>query len=247
MSAHGPMPRSAWIFPALAVALFAVGHRPRTDVHADGRRIAFCGRAAGDPVRHRVRGRASRRGHRRADRRALWHAAPDALGHHHRGRADRDHHARRQAGAGAGARHRVCGGDDRVQRPRRSVHLHRRAALSRAGFSSLRRQPLSQRAVRAGDHHADHAELHTDGRRGRSIRRHNSALWTWSRSCSTACSFIPRRSGISDYFVKEGAGAGRRNLIPVEPDVGAQHRTAAASHCLLWRFWRRNFRSWSMS
>src|SRR3982751_2353276 len=25
MSAHGPMPRSAWIFPALAVALFAVG------------------------------------------------------------------------------------------------------------------------------------------------------------------------------------------------------------------------------
>jgi Ca2+:H+ antiporter len=24
MSAHGPMPKSAWIFPALAVALFAV-------------------------------------------------------------------------------------------------------------------------------------------------------------------------------------------------------------------------------
>ena len=28
MSAHGPMPKSSWIFPALAVALFAVVTAP---------------------------------------------------------------------------------------------------------------------------------------------------------------------------------------------------------------------------
>ena len=38
MSAHGPMPRSAWIFPALAVLLFAVRHRARA--HASRRRPA---------------------------------------------------------------------------------------------------------------------------------------------------------------------------------------------------------------
>ena len=162
MSAHGPMPRSAWIFPALAVLFFAVRHRARAHIHAFGRRAGVCGGAAGDPVRHRVRGRAPRRGDRRADRRALWHAAADAGGHHHRGRADRDHHARRKAGAGAGARHRVRGGDDRLQRPRRHLHLDRRLALPRAGFSGLRLQPVSQRAVRAGDDHADHAQLYAD-------------------------------------------------------------------------------------
>ena len=163
MSAHGPMPRSAWMFPALAMLLFAV---------ATGLGLSFTpsvgwafvrGGAAVDPVRHRVRSRASCRGDRRANRRTLRHAAVDACGHHHRGRADRHHHARRKAAAGIGARHRVCGGDDRVQRPRRPLHLHRRPALPRAGFSGLGRQPLSQRAVRAGDDYADHAQLYADG------------------------------------------------------------------------------------
>ena len=56
MSAHGPMPRSAWIFPALAMLLFAVGKRPRIDVHALGRGLAVRGGAARGPVRNRVRG-----------------------------------------------------------------------------------------------------------------------------------------------------------------------------------------------
>ena len=163
MSAHGPMPKSSWIFPALAVALFAVATALGLTFTPSAGGLAVRGAAAGDPVRHGVCGRASRRNDRGADRRALRHAAVDAGGHHHRGRADRDHHARRQAGAGAGARHGVRRGHDRVQRPRRPLHLHRRAALPRAGFSGRRRQPLSQRAVRDGDHHADHAELHADG------------------------------------------------------------------------------------
>ncbi len=122
MSEHGPMPRSAWIFPALAVLLFAAVTAARLHLRAIGRRAAVRGRAAGHPVRHGVRGRPSCRGDRRADRRALWHAAADAVGHHHRGRADRDHHARRQGGADAGARHGVRGGHDRVQRPCRHLH-----------------------------------------------------------------------------------------------------------------------------
>ena len=185
MSAHGPMPRSAWIFPHWRCCCLPPRPRLGLDFHAVGRRAGVRGGAAGDPVRHRVRGRPSCRGDRRADRRALRHAAADAGGHHHRGRADRDHHARRQAGARAGARHRVRGGDDRLQRPRRHLHLHRRPALPRAGFSGLRRQPLSQRAVRAGDHHADHAELYADdagadlfgGPARLRQRRHPPSLW----------------------------------------------------------------------
>ena len=47
MSAHGPMPRSAWIFPALAVLLFAAATGLGYHLHAIGRRARVCGRAAG--------------------------------------------------------------------------------------------------------------------------------------------------------------------------------------------------------
>jgi len=66
MSAHGPMPRSAWIFPALGGRTFCRRHRPRTVVHAVAGRAGVRGGVAVDPVRHRVRGRPSCRSHRRA-------------------------------------------------------------------------------------------------------------------------------------------------------------------------------------
>ena len=43
MSAHGPMPRSAWIFPALAVLLFAGATALGYHVHAVGRRAGVRG------------------------------------------------------------------------------------------------------------------------------------------------------------------------------------------------------------
>ncbi len=150
-------------FSGTGGAAFCRRQRARTDVHAVGRRAGVRGGAARDHFRHRVCGRPSCRDDRRADRRALWHAAADAGGHHHRSRFDRDHHARRQAGADIGAGYGVRGRHDRVQRPGRHLHLHRGLALPRAGRSGLRRQPLSQRAVRDGDHHADHAQSYADG------------------------------------------------------------------------------------
>ena len=241
MSAHGPMPKSAWIFPALAVILFAVATALGTDVHAVGRWIAFCSGVAVDPVRHRVCRRASCRGDRRADRRALRHAAADARGHHHRGRADRHHHARRQAGAGIGARHRVCGGDDRVQRPRRPLHLHRRPALPRAGFSGLGRQPLSQRAVRAGDDHADHAELYADGA-GADLFGGAARLRQRGHPHSLCRVSLYPDHPASRLFHQPGRRRGGRRIAAVQPDAGAQHRVVALSRYWRWCCWPRNFR-----
>ena len=137
-------------------------HGDGLQLHALRRRVAVRRRPAGDPVRHRVRRRASCRSDRAPDRRTLRHAAVDARRHHHRGRADRHPDARRHRGAGAGARYRVCGGDDRLQRPGRRLHFRRRHPLSRAGRPGLRRQRLSQRAVHDGDHHAGASRLHAD-------------------------------------------------------------------------------------
>ena len=116
MSAHGPMPRSAWIFPALAVLLFATAtafgytFAPSVAglVFAAGLLVVLFGT---------VFAAVHCRGDRGADRRALHHVVDDVLGHRDRGGADRHHHAGRQAGAHVGARHRVRGGDDRLQRP----------------------------------------------------------------------------------------------------------------------------------
>ena len=86
------------------------------------------------------------------------------------------------------------------------LHLHRRPALPRAGFSGHRRQPLSQRAVRAGDHHADPAQLYADhagaglfGGPARLCQRRH-------RSFSTACFSIPRPSGIGIISSANAAG-----------------------------------------
>ena len=64
MSAHGRMPASAWIFPALA-ALFFAGVSALGFTFTPSGDGSVCGGAAGDPVRHRVRGRPSCRGDRR--------------------------------------------------------------------------------------------------------------------------------------------------------------------------------------
>ena len=195
MSAHAPMPKSAWIFPALAVLLFAARHRDRLRLCALRGRRAVRRRAARDPVRHGVRGRASRRGDRAPDRRTLWDAAADARRHHHRGRADRDADARRHRGAGAGARHGVCGGDDRLQRPRRRLHLRRRHSLPRAGFSGLGGQRLSQRPVHDGDHHAGAARLHPHHARTGLFGGAARSLSASSPSCSTPFFSTPRPAG----------------------------------------------------
>ena len=185
MSAHGPMPRSAWIFPVLAVLFFAGATALGISFTPSPAGLAFAA-----VLLVILFGTVFAAVHHaeviaRADRRALRHAAVDARRHHHRGRADRDHHARRKAGADVGARHRVRGGDDRLQRPGRRLYPDRRPALPRTGCPGQRVQPLSQRADRAGDDHADHAQLYADhagtglldGPARRRQRRHHPALW----------------------------------------------------------------------
>ena len=133
MSAHGPMPQSSWIFPALAVALFAAATASGY-VRADGRRWLFA-----------------------AVLLAILFGTVFAAVHHAEMIAERMGEPYGtllltlavtiievaliatimlgdKAGAGAGARHRVRGGDDRVQRPGRHLHLHRRAALPEQDF-----------------------------------------------------------------------------------------------------------------
>ena len=246
MSAHGPMPKSAWIFPALAVILFVVATALGLTFTPSAGGLLFAAVLLVDPVRHRVCRRASCRGDRRADRRALRHAAVDACGHHHRGRADRHHHARRQAAARIGARHRVCGGDDRVQRPRRPLHLHRRPALPRAGFSGLGRQPLSQRAVRAGDDYADHAELYADGA-GADLFGGAARLCGVVTLILYAVFLYTQTIRHRDYFIKGRRRCGAPTSRPCPTGCWRSASRCCLSPCSPWCCWRRNFRSWSMS
>ena len=163
MSAHGPMPRSAWIFPALAVALFAVATGLGLDVHAVGGGLVFA-----------------------AVLLAILFGTVFAAVHHAEVIAER-------IGEPYGTLlltlavtiievaliATIMLGDKPVPALARDtvfavvmIVCNGLVGLcifigglryQRAGFSGLRRQPVSQRAVRDGDDHADHAELYPDG------------------------------------------------------------------------------------
>ena len=93
MSAHSPMPRSAWIFPALAVILFAANTALRLTFTPSPAGLVFAAAllvilfGTVFAAVHHAEVIAERIGE------PLWHAAVDLGGHRHRGRADRDHHA----------------------------------------------------------------------------------------------------------------------------------------------------------
>ncbi len=245
MSAHAPMPKSAWIFPLLAVLLFAAvtatgyGFTPSAGgiVFAIVLLVILFGTVFA-AVHHAE---------------VIAHRIGEPYGtllltlvrHHHRGRADRDPDARRHRGAGAGARHRVCGGHDRLQRPGRRLHLHRRPALSRAGRPDFRRQCLSQRAVHDGDHHAGAAQLYFHhagtglfGRPARIRQRHHHPA---------LCGLPLHPDQPAPRFLRAASARSHRGQ---SADLGqgarAQRCTLARVACSRWCCWQRSSRWWSM-
>ena len=118
------------------------------------------------PDRHRVRGRASRRGHRTQGRRTVRHPGAGAGRNPDRRLADRvaDAVGRRRC-RNPGTRHRFRYGDDRLQWRPRAVPARRQRAAPRRQLPARGDDPGRRRAGDTRDAHPGAAAVHA-GQRG---------------------------------------------------------------------------------
>ena len=202
MNAHGPMPKSAWIFPALAVLLFAAATAAGYSFKPSSAGLAFAAVlllilfGTVFAAVHHAEVVAERIGEPFGTlllTLSVTIIEVALIATIMLGEKTRDH---------AGARYGVCGGDDRLQRAGRPLHPGRRLALPRAGYPGERIEPLSQRSLGARDHHADHAQLHADNAGAGFFNgatrlcqcRHHPALWRVSLYPDRAAPGLFRRA-----------------------------------------------------